>query len=256
MRADFKDSHPNMPKKRVGKRGSERPKSQRGATAHKAGHAGWPWLLAGLLIGLFVAFLWYLNQHAPAMPPAATPAAEPTTSKPRTVTTPETSPASTVVPRAEPSQPSRQSDAEAEASAKPQVAITPPAPSTSSATDTARPVDEPAAPDWHFYQLLEDAKVDVPVPHIRAPRAEKAPDPKQRMALQVGSFRNVADAERMKAQLALLGYQATIVMTETESHGIWHRVRLGPYDDPRKLAKDRAALYTRKIETLPITLGP
>ncbi|MCB1736521.1 MAG: SPOR domain-containing protein, partial [Gammaproteobacteria bacterium] len=61
---------------------------------------------------------------------------------------------------------------------------------------------------------------------------------------------------RMKAQLALLGYQAAIVITESESHGIWHRVRLGPYDDPRKLAKDRAALYSRKIETLPITLAP
>ncbi|MCB1734787.1 MAG: SPOR domain-containing protein [Gammaproteobacteria bacterium] len=278
MRADFKDTHPSMPKKRAGKRGSERPKSKRGATAHKAGHAGWPWLLAGLLIGLFVAFLWYLTHHAPSLPPAPVRTEKPVV--PASPVAPPTHKPTTVVPRAEPSKPvslpasppttqpsipparepveqaSPKPQSEPEAASQTGSASGEAASPAEAKTDSTPPADAPSGQDWRFYQLLEEAEVDVPVPQIRAPRAEKAPDPTQRMALQTGSFRNIADAERMKAQLALLGYHAQIVATQSDSAGTWHRVRLGPYDDARKLGKDRAALYSHNIESLPIKLDP
>lgn len=233
MKADFKNSHPKPPgQRRRGKRELKRPNSKRGATANKAGHAGWPWLVAGILIGLFVAFIWYLNQHAPTLPPAGQPESVVPAAN-------EAAPKSTtIVPRAEPSQATTTTQPEA---------VTQPAESESATA-------EPNAPDWHFYQLLEDQKVEVPVGKIRAPRASKVPDPNQRLVLQVGSFRKQADAERMKAQLALMGYESDIVVTKSEKYGTWHRVRIGPYDDSRKLAKDRAQLYTQNIESLAIKI--
>ncbi|MCP5142645.1 MAG: SPOR domain-containing protein [Chromatiales bacterium] len=252
MKADFKDSHPKPPGGRHGsQRELKRPNSKRGATAHKAGHAGWPWLLAGILIGLFVAFVWYLNQHAPLLPPAPPPAQAPAPASETRATVParpiatEAPKASTIVPRAEPSQP---------APARPAETVAKPAEAAAKVEAAKSVAEEPQTPDWSFYQLLEEQTVEVPVDNIRAPRAAKAPDPKQRMLLQVGSFRNLADADRMKAQLALMGFEADIVVTESDQHGTWHRVRLGPYDDARKLAKDRAQLYTRNIESLPMKI--
>jgi cell division protein FtsN len=47
--------------------------------------------------------------------------------------------------------------------------------------------------------------------------------------LQVGSFRNDADAERLKAQLALLGIQTGIQTVTIDSGQTYHRVRTGTY---------------------------
>lgn len=46
--------------------------------------------------------------------------------------------------------------------------------------------------------------------------------------LQIGSFRNAADANNLKAKLALIGINARIWSTDVPNKGLVHRVRIGP----------------------------
>ena len=47
--------------------------------------------------------------------------------------------------------------------------------------------------------------------------------------VQAGSFQNAEDAEKLKARLALGGFEASIVRVNIPEKGLWHRVRLGPF---------------------------
>jgi cell division protein FtsN len=49
--------------------------------------------------------------------------------------------------------------------------------------------------------------------------------------VQAGSFQNVSDAEKLKAKLAFSGFEASIQTATIPDKGVWHRVRLGPYND-------------------------
>jgi len=51
--------------------------------------------------------------------------------------------------------------------------------------------------------------------------------------LQLGAFKNIADAEALKAQVAFIGLTAKIQSVDV-NQTIWHRVRLGPYKSGRK----------------------
>mgnify|MGYP000866533504 FL=1 len=59
------------------------------------------------------------------------------------------------------------------------------------------------------------------------------------VTLQVGSFRRYEEADRRKAELALLGYAATVQAANVNGE-TWHRVKIGPLPDAeaRKL-RDR-----------------
>jgi cell division protein FtsN len=48
--------------------------------------------------------------------------------------------------------------------------------------------------------------------------------------VQAGSFQNVGDAEKLKAKLAFSGFEAMIQTANIPDKGVWHRVRLGPYN--------------------------
>jgi cell division septation protein DedD len=47
--------------------------------------------------------------------------------------------------------------------------------------------------------------------------------------VQAGSFQNPADAEKLKAKLAMIGMEANVQTVSLPEKGMWHRVRLGPY---------------------------
>ena len=53
--------------------------------------------------------------------------------------------------------------------------------------------------------------------------------------LQVGSFVNYNDADRLKAALSMKGYEARIQTVTLQNRGQRHRVQLGPYASSRDL---------------------
>ena len=67
--------------------------------------------------------------------------------------------------------------------------------------------------------------------------------------LQAGSFRKFEEADKMKANLALLGVQASIQRVDVNNE-TWHRVRIGPYSDLKQLEGVRARLRENSVETI------
>jgi cell division protein FtsN len=61
--------------------------------------------------------------------------------------------------------------------------------------------------------------------------------------VQAGSFQNAADAEKLKAKLALVGMEANVQKADIAGKGVFYRVRLGPY---KGMAEANAAIANLK----------
>jgi cell division protein FtsN len=77
--------------------------------------------------------------------------------------------------------------------------------------------------------------------------AAKPAEDKYIYFLQVGEFRETANADNTRAKLALLGYEATI-SERTVDNNVLHRVRLGPYAQVDARNKVRAKLTENGID--------
>ena len=71
--------------------------------------------------------------------------------------------------------------------------------------------------------------------------------------LQVGSFQNINDAEKLKANLAFLGLEANIQHV-TVNKQAWHRVRTGPYLEKQQLYKNQKLLKLNNIPAISMEL--
>lgn len=176
------------PKKRGATKKSEKAKK----------FSGWLWMVAGLLIGLFIAFLVFLRGQ---------PQSE--TGVKREVVKP---------PKVEESQ-------------------------------------DRKTLDYDFYKILPklevvttpEEEVDKPLSKVEKTKPINKPGI---YVIQAGSFKKHADADRRKANLALLGVASKIVSVEIDGGQTWHRVQIGPYEDLAKLNETRGLLSENKIETL------
>jgi cell division protein FtsN len=153
------------------------------------------------------------------------------------------------------------------------------APAARDAKDPARASKSDAAsadkPRFDFYKILpggEEPKVVAKAPapdRITAERAlqppaksdaalakaderagastatAKVPD---RFWLQAGSFAGEADAENLKARLALAGWEASVQPADVAEKGTRFRVRLGPYDNTDELNRVKAELAKRGFD--------
>lgn len=68
--------------------------------------------------------------------------------------------------------------------------------------------------------------------------------------LQAGSFREHKDADRMRAKLALLGVEATIQPVTIKQGERWYRVRIGPFDTVKELNKTRNLLNMNDMKVI------
>ena len=127
-------------------------------------------------------------------------------------------------------------------------------PGTGNATGSGLPppagVALPGKPHFDFYKILPGT--EEPVSEQQIKQAEKAPatieSGKVTFFLQAGSFQNGADAENLKARLALIGVEAGVQAADVGEKGIWHRVRIGPYAKIEDTAKVRQMLAQNGIE--------
>jgi cell division protein FtsN len=126
------------------------------------------------------------------------------------------------------------------------------APASDKSAAGAKPGEKPR---FEFYKVLTDkqdnaapaAAGDNPSVMTEKPAAAKP----GAQYLQVGSFANAADAEKLKARLALMGFEAGVQIAELGSKGVWHRVRLGPYKTAADAESARAALKQNGIDATP-----
>jgi cell division protein FtsN len=165
------------------------------------------WLLAGILIGLGLA--WYLFGKGYIPQPAG-------------------------------KQPVQAQDSGADA--------------TPTAEEVAPKQPDKERPQYDFFTVLPEMEVVVPEQELsKRVQPEAASTPGQadsgRYLLQVGSFRELADADQLKARLALLGVVAR-VQSVTVNEATWHRVRVGPVNSAREADDMRSRLSDNGIDSL------
>lgn len=113
---------------------------------------------------------------------------------------------------------------------------------------------------FDFYDRLSKEEVVVPddelVDDEPPPRPGSAPAaPPTRYLLQVGSFRQPADADRLKAQLTLLGFDAGVVKVRVDDRHDFYRVRVGPFAGRAAMDKARQRLTSNGYKSLVVRLG-
>ena len=198
---------------------------------------GYLWLLSGLAIGLFVAFIIYLDKQ-PASEQDFGSAVQVELEKlkqqanKKAATAHETSARSTDKTSAD-------------------------------TTETVKKKEQ----KFNFYTLLPELEVLIPEIETQPPGSASnsqsgtvtsatsstdKPSNKQYI-LQVGSFQNLNDAEKLKANLAFLGLEASIQHVTVNSQA-WHRVRTGPYTNKQQLYASQKQLNQNNINSISMEL--
>lgn len=125
------------------------------------------------------------------------------------------------------------------------------APPGTAAPDPAKAAAD-AKPRFDFYTILPGVEQPATDQDLRNRGADAKAATQERFFLQAGAFQNAQDADNLKARLALMGLEASIQTANLGEKGIWHRVRLGPYDDADTLGRVRSQLASGGIEAAPI----
>lgn len=115
---------------------------------------------------------------------------------------------------------------------------------------------KPVAPDRALVDAArsgrEPAETPAQVDKGKAGENVAAVDPTakapSRFFLQAGSFANVADAENLRARLALAGWEAQVSQGTLADKAVRHRVRLGPYDNVDELNRIKGELARRGFD--------
>jgi cell division protein FtsN len=176
-----------------------------------------PWfgLLAGLSIGLFVAFLVFIQMQAPR------------------------SPREIVAETA--SQPAATASQDTRAVRKDVQDVIPPPPKPRFDFYETLPEMEVVVPEIEVV-IPEQAikgKAEAGVKQVEQPG---------KYALQVGSFRSAEQADRFKVELVLQGFEVTVQTVTINNTDTYHRVRIGPFKDLDALNKVRSQLNKQGIE--------
>jgi cell division protein FtsN len=174
----------------------------------------WRWLLVAVLIVAFIVFLNMISKMAQELitgkPANDTSQPESTVKRELAIKTPSAAPAETTVEKKV-------------------------VPASAPATPPAAAI--PEGPSFDFYTILPQAEVVVPDYEIKTRVREELVGKTKaaKYIMQAGSFREVAEADHQKAKLALLGIEARVEKAKV-SNVIWHRVKIGPYDNPTSVA--------------------
>ena len=187
---------------------------------------GYIWLLSGLAIGLFVAFIIYLDK-----------------------------------------QPENNQDFGSAIQAELEKLKQQAKKKNNAATSSKMSVTAKKEPKFNFYTILPELEVLIPENETRPPANTSSSSnstpksktsnsqhkTKKQYILQVGSFQNLSDAKKLKANLAFLGLEAGIQQV-TVNKQAWHRVRTGPYQDKQQLYKNQKLLKQNNIPAISMEL--
>lgn len=114
-----------------------------------------------------------------------------------------------------------------------------------------KPAPEKQKPRYDFYTLLRERETQVSdkelAEKVKAESAQPATQPaaqnapRERYLLQAGAFRDMRDADAVKARIALAGLQARVEAADVNGAAVY-RVRLGPYATARELEEAKRQL--------------
>ena len=130
------------------------------------------------------------------------------------------------------------------------------APAPIASSDSAAAAAPDKAERYDFYEMLPNFEVvvpekerevqrDVPAAHVQQPGV---------YVLQAGSYRNEADAQRVRGKIAMLGVDAAVQRVAVDND-VWHRVRIGPISKLDDVNRLRKRLQAAEIDTIVIRVG-
>lgn len=223
-----------MAKKAAPKRGASRNQP----AAKKQPVPGWVWLASGLAIGGFVVFLMKLEPGNDAVRRSKGEEAQVASkTKQEAPTTPTPVKPKydfyTLLPESEVIVPP---DAVPQTSPTP----TPPKPETSPATTAQLPAGSPQ-------QAQTPAQAATQTP-AQQPKTAAQP-PVTLFFLQAGSFRTQADADRVRAQIILIGQDVRVESGKVKDD-TWYRVLVGPFRDRNQLTQAQSQLASNGFKNL------
>ena len=138
------------------------------------------------------------------------------------------------------------------------VAVEVPRPEPRPDKDAAAVEVDDGAKNYDFYDMLPNFEVVVPEKDREVSRErDNTPAKIERpgvYVLQAGSYRQQAEADRIRAQLKLQGIEANVQRVAVDDD-VWHRVRIGPITDLTELNRLRARLRAADLDALVIRVG-
>lgn len=125
-------------------------------------------------------------------------------------------------------------------------------------SDVAINVESPERTHFEFYTVLPEIEHVIPEPSstFESETAEVTPPPSEIAKktgfymLQAGAYHNPGDAERMKAKLAMAGFEPTVQKISFQGQGDFYRVRIGPYPNMEMMESANRALVRLNIKAL------
>ena len=128
----------------------------------------------------------------------------------------------------------------------------------------AKPGDKPSdKPRFEFYKILPGTQEATPGsastdnsgnPANPATADGQAPAPTDLFYLQIGAFQKPADADNLKAKLALMGVEASVQDVAIPDKGTLHRVRTGPYATPTEMNQARTLMAQNGVQATVIKI--
>lgn len=115
--------------------------------------------------------------------------------------------------------------------------------------------EEKTGDGYAFYDILPKSEVVPPeVPEYKS--TPKSASSYSQYVLQAGSFKNPADADRLRAQLILMDLpNVTTSKVASASGSIWYRVRTGPFTNRSQLNKAQDQLVRMNLQPMEIKLS-
>ena len=138
----------------------------------------------------------------------------------------------------------------------PAAATTEQKPAAKSAPRTDEPPAAEEKPRFTFYDMLPSFEVVIPEEDLTVVPAKpfESVDRPGIYVLQAGSFSQYDDADRRRAELAMLGVESGIQKVTVDDK-VYHRVRIGPVDSLDRLNELRGQLRGAQIDAMVIRVG-
>lgn len=110
-------------------------------------------------------------------------------------------------------------------------------------------------PKFDFYKILPNREINISEWIADNQEKDKPVDDKPGLYIfQVGSFKDYESADQVKARLAMIGIQAEIQRVVINGQDSRHRVRIGPYKDPKTLEDISRRLNSNGLEYMLLKL--
>lgn len=105
------------------------------------------------------------------------------------------------------------------------------------------------AAKFDFYTILPGSESKINTDDLNLKNEQSQPTAPPSYYLQIGAFQTEAEADNMKAKLALQGFEAVVQTATIPDKGVWHRVRVGPLSSLDEINKTKNDLTANGFKT-------